>query len=318
MHNEEYIRFATWHPAYAGSAVDHYFGDANDDADMNNRAAGSMIDVPYDQTWHRATVTNEPYRIRSLSSLWNAVKDIVTSRTQLIRDSRQGDRYYFVNDLYRLDYDTFEYYYRQHMFDLDIVGVEADMRRRIRKMRKDIMDMGQMLSGSDSETKINKDALEITGAEGMVETELSYIQQTDAPKIKPELELFESSIGDVSMSGIIINKKAEFTPNTQIEDTSLTPFEPGPEIWINEAPKFEIDMQIEDASIPEMEMTSIWINDAPEIKPALEIFESSIGDMALTEIQPSGAPHHMMSAPIDGKDVTPFEPGPEIIQTDAL
>ena len=88
MHNEEWKKFATWHPDYAGTAIQHYFGDIGDEETMAMDGPGSAIEVPYDQTWHFATVSEDGYKIRSLKGLWNAVKDIVTSRTQLIRDSR--------------------------------------------------------------------------------------------------------------------------------------------------------------------------------------------------------------------------------------
>ena len=184
MHNEEFKKFATWHSDYAMTSTTHYAGDKNDYNDFGIVEAGSSIMVPYDQTWHHATVTSEPYRIRSLEGLWNAVKDIVTSRTQLIRDSRQSDRYYFVNDLYGLDWRTYYYMYNQHMLGLDIEGAERDMRHRIRHLKKHIKEMSIIMN-------LEKYKQDLTGLQMNLDKPAEKLTELDMNLYKPEDDMAE-------------------------------------------------------------------------------------------------------------------------------
>lgn len=193
MHNEEYKKYATWHNDYAATAINHYFGDISDDDTMAQDGPGSAIEVPYDSTWHFATVSEEGYKIRSLKGLWNAVKDIVTSRTQLIRDSRQADRYYFVNDLYRLDYDTFEYMYNAHLLGVDVDGAERDMVKRIRDMQKQLRDL--RLDWSNAK-KVETAMTEIDTSTDFIDQDLTFIEHNDAPKFEIQMELTDVSIGE--------------------------------------------------------------------------------------------------------------------------
>ena len=87
-----------------------------------------------DSTWHFATVSDEGYIIRNFSDLANAVKDIVMSRTQLVRDSRTSNRYYFVNDLTHVGWLNGSGHFRQPMFRIDTEGARADVIRTIKHM----------------------------------------------------------------------------------------------------------------------------------------------------------------------------------------
>ena len=102
---DEYTAFYDY--TRGASKITHYVGDRNDNSETNMYI--HEISVP-DNTWHQATVTDHGYVIRNMSDFWNSSGSIVLSNTQLIRDSRQDDRYYFVNDMMRLDYNTFSYY----------------------------------------------------------------------------------------------------------------------------------------------------------------------------------------------------------------
>lgn len=114
--------------------ITHYAGDKGDDDNYDLVYGRSQLDLPIDNTWHRATVTDEAYVINSLKDLWSAFKSIITANTTVIRDSRLPDRYYFRNDLMRLDYSTYLYYTNRHMIRMDVDGMRNDMRIRIAEL----------------------------------------------------------------------------------------------------------------------------------------------------------------------------------------
>lgn len=119
------------------TGITHYVGDRNDWEGFPLRYA--EIIQPED-TWHRATVSDHGYVIRSAKQLWKALGKIITQNTVLVRDSRTADRYYFVNDLSRLDPDTFVYYCNQNFVNLDVEGMKRDVRARIENLLKVLKD----------------------------------------------------------------------------------------------------------------------------------------------------------------------------------
>ena len=119
------------------AARTHEFGDYNDFLRINTRYA--EIAQPED-TWHYATVSDSAYVIRNIRDLWDAVKSIVTSNSRLIRDSRQSDRYYFTNDLNRVDLETFMVYLDYQMVTLDTEGMRRDFIDRIMNMTYHLND----------------------------------------------------------------------------------------------------------------------------------------------------------------------------------
>ena len=119
------------------AARTHLFGDYNDFLRLNSRYA--EIEQP-DDTWHYATVSDSAYVIHNIKDLWNAVKSIVTSNSRLIRDSRQSDRYYFTNDLNRVDLETFMVYLDYQLVTLDTEGMRRDFIDRILQMTYHLND----------------------------------------------------------------------------------------------------------------------------------------------------------------------------------
>jgi hypothetical protein len=75
--------------------------------------------------------------------------------------------------------------------------------------------------------------------------------------------LSEVSIGDQALTPIQLSNASTFIPNTSIINSSALKFEPSPHIEINPKTEFDIDVELEDASIAPMTMDSIWINNAP-------------------------------------------------------
>lgn len=104
MQPDEWAMGATWNEANQTTANTHYHADARDYEYMERNAPMSVIDQQMDNTWHFATVSDHGYIIRSFRDLGNALKEIITQRTQLVRDSRTSNRYYFVNDMPRVMY----------------------------------------------------------------------------------------------------------------------------------------------------------------------------------------------------------------------
>lgn len=113
------------------TGITHYVGDRGDWEGFPLRYA--EIIQPED-TWHRATVSDHGYVIRSAKQLWKTLGNIITQNTVLVRDSRTANRYYFVNDLSRLDPDTFVYYCNQNFVDLDVDGMRRDVQARIENL----------------------------------------------------------------------------------------------------------------------------------------------------------------------------------------
>ena len=114
----------------------NFYHAGPNDYDMSNvwENPDNIIDQEMDSTWHFATVSDEGYIIRNFSDLANAVKDIVMSRTQLVRDSRTSNRYYFVNDLTHVGWLNGSGHFRQPMFRIDTEGARADVIRTIKHM----------------------------------------------------------------------------------------------------------------------------------------------------------------------------------------
>lgn len=113
------------------TGITHYVGDRGDWEGFPLRYA--EIIQPED-TWHRATVSDHGYVIRSAKQLWKTLGNIITQNTVLVRDSRTANRYYFVNDLSRLDPDTFVYYCNQNFVDLNVDGMRRDVQARIENL----------------------------------------------------------------------------------------------------------------------------------------------------------------------------------------
>lgn len=151
MMPDEYYAFATQSDA-DGMPFNHYVGNwaattetgTSDEEtfDLNMQAMYKEIFTP-DNTWHRATVSDRAYVIGSWKDLWNSVKSIVTSNTTLVRDSRQPDRYYFTNDLVRMNPDTFTYYVNNNMSNMlkiNMLNTRLDVLTYITQMRIRMMD----------------------------------------------------------------------------------------------------------------------------------------------------------------------------------
>lgn len=119
------------------TGITHYVGDRNDWEGFPLRYA--EIIQPED-TWHRATVSDHGYVIRSAKQLWKTLGKIITQNTVLVRDSRTANRYYFVNDMSRLDPDTFVYYCNQNFVHLNIEGMRRDVRARIKNLLRVLKD----------------------------------------------------------------------------------------------------------------------------------------------------------------------------------
>ena len=117
------------------TGITHYVGDRNDWEGFPLRYA--EIIQPED-TWHRATVSDHGYIIRSAKQLWKTLGKIITQNTVLVRDSRTANRYYFVNDMSRLDPDTFVYYCNQNFVHLNIEGMRRDVRARIVRIKNSL------------------------------------------------------------------------------------------------------------------------------------------------------------------------------------
>ena len=81
------------------------------------------------ESWHFATVADHAYIINSWSSLWGAVKDIISQKTVLIRDSRTNDKSSMRNDLARLDPASFEYHRKHNMnkLHIDVEGARTEL-----------------------------------------------------------------------------------------------------------------------------------------------------------------------------------------------
>ena len=81
------------------------------------------------ESWHFATVADHAYIIHSWGSLWGAVKDIISQKTVLIRDSRTNDKFSMRNDLARLDPASFEYHRKHNMYRLriDVEGARVEL-----------------------------------------------------------------------------------------------------------------------------------------------------------------------------------------------
>lgn len=119
------------------TGITHYVGDRNDWEGFPLRYA--EIIQPED-TWHRATVSDHGYVIRSAKQLWKTLGKIITQNTVLVRDSRTANRYYFVNDMSRLDPDTFVYYCNQNFVHLNVEGMRRDVRARIENLLRVLKD----------------------------------------------------------------------------------------------------------------------------------------------------------------------------------
>ena len=147
MMNDEYN---TYSPSVATVPVTHYFSDRNDDKQAGMLMGDKFIDQQLDNTWHRSTVTDEAFVIRSFRDLWSAFKTIVTQSTQVIRDSRQPDKYYFRNDLMHLDYSTYEYRMRQHLIKIDVERMHELFRIHIAELENQLMDFRMIIDDSHS------------------------------------------------------------------------------------------------------------------------------------------------------------------------
>ena len=157
MMNDEYN---TYSPSVATVPVTHYFSDRNDDKQAGMLMGDKFIDQQLDNTWHRSTVTDEAFVIRSFRDLWSAFKTIVTQSTQVIRDSRQPDKYYFRNDLMHLDYSTYEYRIKQHLIKIDVERMHDMFLQHISELENQLMDFKMIID--DSHSSVNLLPLEIS------------------------------------------------------------------------------------------------------------------------------------------------------------
>ena len=308
IQSDEWALGAHWNAPNETTAKAHYFADERDEAMMNEVAAASQIDQMPDNTWHYATVSDEGYIIHNFKDLWGAVKDIVTSRTQLIRDSRTSNRYYFVNDLFYID--QWSELARQHLLDIDVDGARADVICKIRQMLRHLHEY------TIQDTSSNYDLKDVSiNGETLPEfTPNPSIIITDAPKPTPEPEIkaepYKYELVDVSINGA---ENPERTPEPAIEpvhykynltDVSIDgaenpDTEPNPPI-IKNIPKFELNevtidgaenpdktpelnligadnpkwaltLDISGGKSPEMDMDGIIKNRAPKIRPDVYI-----------------------------------------------
>lgn len=303
MHHEEFKKFASWDPEFAATATDHQFADENDLSEFSLVNAASSIIVPYDQTWHFATVQDEGYQIRSLKGLWNAIKDIVTSRTQLIRDSRQSDRYYFVNDLYHIDYSTYEYMYMNHMLALDVPGAHRDMVHRIRQMLKQIHDFKMDFDESKPERNIDV-----------------VIEGEEPAEFKPEPELIPTVVSkEMHAADVSGYPKVEMIPDTSINGADALKFKPN--VFIEDE-DIEFELNAADVSgYPKVDMVPnafIEGDETPHMLYPVNIEGDDAVKMtpepSIYDIDPS---FEMNAAVIDGYPKVEMTPNVSIIETSA-
>ena len=182
------------------AARTHLFGDYNDFLRINTRYAG--IAQPED-TWHYATVSDSAYVIHNIKDLWNAVKSIVTSNSRLIRDSRQSDRYYFTNDLNRVDLETFMVYLDYQMVTLDTEGMRRDFIDRIMNMTYHLNDWAiqigkypdNVLVDPELQMNVEKPSQELNE----LDMNLSKPEQ-EMDKIEMNLEKPEQELAEMEMN----------------------------------------------------------------------------------------------------------------------
>ena len=300
MQPDEWALGAHWNPANETTAQSHYFADQRDEETMNTAAATAQIDQMPDNTWHYATVSDRGYIIKNFSDLWGAVKDIVTSRTQLIRDSRQSNRYYFVNDLFFID--QWSELARQQLLDIDVRGARADVIRKIKQMLRHLNEYAIL----DTESGYELQDVSINGAENPGGEPEPYIEQTDAPV--PELdpgikgEPYKYELQDVSITGA---ENPDSNPEPAIDivpyrydmtDASITGAEnpertPDPYI-IRNIPEFTLkDASITGAPNPDRDPdVSITGGDSPEWELTLDISGGVSGELPMNGIPYTPAP----------------------------
>lgn len=284
MEPDEYTAYATWHNDFASTAKSHYIGDPGDDELSNVTFPPALIDTMYDSTWHQATVTDHGYIIKNFKDLWKSIKEIVTSRTTLIRDSRQSDRYYFVNDLQRLDPTSFEYYIRQNLAEVDIDGVRMDVIRHIAAMKMALKNF--MLYG---EEQMKQQLVPNPQEENDIpDQNMAFIQETDSPKWKVELELSEEKQPEQQMIPPVF---AEDIPSQDLVEPIMNLAKPEQQMI---PPIFAED-------IPSQDLVKLIMNLAKPKQPFPELTEDGIPDQQLAGLLLDPYKYDLNAASINGE-----------------
>jgi hypothetical protein len=252
MQPDEWSMGATWNESTASTASTHYHADSHDYDMIQQNTPLSAIDQQMDNTWHFATVSDEAYAIRSFKDLWGAVKSIITQRTQLVRDSRTSNRYYFVNDLTRI------WYYLDHgmfnMVNIDTEGAKHDIRRRIRDMIRNLREYAiEQNLDKDSSVKDPSYSMNLDKQQ-----DIEYIDFLDSEQPEQELTTIdtETDIPEQELYAII--------KDLTKADMNLTP--------INEAdnlPEQELTELILNPEHAEMTLTPLELN---LIKELMDLF----------------------------------------------
>lgn len=273
MMPDEYNAFSTY--AYDGenaAARTHYVSDQNDYADF---PLGAQTEIPKPQdTWHRATVTDHSYVIHNLKDLWRSFKSVIMKNTVMIRDSRQADRYYFVNDMTRLDPRTFQYYVDENMVDVDVEGMHRDVRRRIAAMTSRLRNFWLDFDLSKPDGK--------PGPRMEIDSSKPSMQMSGM-----DFNLFkDSSVPDVSLVG---SEPAELQPAQLVWDASL------PQLQMSRLHAEEYDASlpmpsvVPEAPLPELSMPRETLNlgkASGEMVRELLNLERSAEDFAMMEPAP--------------------------------
>lgn len=260
---DEYNAFYNFNGPDSGNptGITHYVGDRGDWEGFPLRYA--EIIQPED-TWHRATVSDHGYVIRSAKQLWNTLGKIITQNTVLIRDSRTANRYYFVNDLSRLDPDTFVYYCNHKLVNLDIDKMKQDVRARIKKLMKVLKDFRISMNTTVMD-KIQNPLL-----------------VTDEDEEKPEQNMTELVI-DVSLSGskVQTQKFVSIDKNLKKSEQKLTDI-------ISDFTKPKQDFTTIDKNLdkPEQKMNPILSNlELPEQELVNLILNLDMAEQTLVQLE---------------------------------
>ena len=157
-----------------------------------------------DESWHFATVTDYAYINDSWSSLWSAVKDIISQKTVLVRDSRTNDKSHMRNDLMRLDPASFEYHriHNMHRLRIDVDGARIELERIIRRMIRDLKQwrLAEDLPLSNqtlTDLEMNLEHVEHKPQLKLIEGEMVEQELTD---LDMNLEKSEQELTDLEMN----------------------------------------------------------------------------------------------------------------------
>lgn len=261
---DEYAAFGTQSDGSTG--ITHYAGEKikttnvegttdEEQFDNNMLAMYKEANTP-DNTWHQATVSDRAFVIGSFKDLWKSIKSIITSKTTLIRDSRQPDRYYFTNDLVRMNEDTFLYHIKNRMDKnllIDMDGVRFETIQHLSRLREKLKNL-KMDAYINKQSLIKKDINEIDFMQAdKVEQQFTTMYMNDPLKYEViDNELIGNEIPEQAFSQLT-------EPEKQMEQVFIT-LNP-----IQDIPQQQFTELMEELELPEQEFISMILNlDKPE------------------------------------------------------